>query len=102
MEVTKLFKLINAVRVSQGLEPAELRPLSAKKPRVTPPEEKGDDPNGTEPPQDIPPAWLPGQETQVAENPFVPPPLPALPQTPTEHSGRGNKYKSLQRPTILG
>ena len=36
MDVTKLFKFVTALRVSQGLEPAELHPLSAKKARAAP------------------------------------------------------------------
>ena len=68
MEVTKLFKLVNTVRVSQGLEPAELRPLSAKKLRVSLPEDKGDNPDAA-PSQEVPPTLLPGQETQVVGNP---------------------------------
>ena len=72
MEVTKLFKLVNAVRVSQGLEPVELRPLSAKKLRVSLPEDKGDNPDAAPSPE-LPPTLLPGQESQVVGNPFIAP-----------------------------
>ena len=54
MEVAKLFKLVNAVRASQSLEPADLKPLSAKRARLTPAAEKGDELGSTDPLQDVP------------------------------------------------
>ena len=89
MQVAKLFKLVNAIRVSQGLAPAELKPLSAKKARVAAAPEKNEEPIGADPPLDVPgetPTFPAGQLTQVGEV-LVPPPLLSPPETPNEKSG---------------
>ena len=55
LEVTKLFKLINAIRVSQGLDAIEFKPLSAKKARVAPAAGSDGIPIQTDPPSLVPP-----------------------------------------------
>ena len=90
MEVTKLFKFVSALMVSQNLEPAELHPRSAKKAKATPAEGKVDDPDDKGPPQELPQTLPLGQPTQVIGNPFVPPsPLLLSRKRLQGNSGRG-------------
>ena len=80
MEVAKLFKLVNAVRVSQGMEPVDFKPLSSKKAKLTPPTEATNGPGIADPLPDAPPSIPAGQSTQVAET--------LAPQTPTDLEGK--------------
>ena len=52
MDATNLFKFVDALRVSQNLEQAELQPLSAKKAHAAQTKPKIDEPDEKGPPAD--------------------------------------------------